>query len=131
MGPPQPNHELPGRRIPSQRLMPTADSVAAVRRMVCAQLEQAAVAWHDAVVVASELATNAVLHARTPYVVELHVGKVVRIEVTDTGLGAPVLQPSPSNGTSGRGLVLVAALSSRWGVEWLDGSKVVWAEVPR
>jgi len=86
-----------------------------------------------AVLVASELATNAVIHACTPYVVELHVGDTVRIEVTDSGPPTPFLRPVRRHLDldGGRGLSIVARLSSRWGVDWLDGYKVVWAEVTR
>jgi anti-sigma regulatory factor (Ser/Thr protein kinase) len=88
----------------------------------------------DAVVlIASELATNAVLHAGTPYVVELSLGDAVRIEVTDSGPPAPFLRPvrGPFDVDGGRGLAIVAELASGWGVDWLDGCKVVWAEVTR
>jgi anti-sigma regulatory factor (Ser/Thr protein kinase) len=56
---------------------------------------------------------------------------VVLIEVWDGNPGAPVLMDADENAESGRGLILVDALSTRW--SWYlpperDG-KVVWAEV--
>jgi anti-sigma regulatory factor (Ser/Thr protein kinase) len=120
-------------RIPSHQFPPTLVSVAAVRRMVHETLDGVGCNTGDAVLVASELAANAVLHAGTPYVVELRVDDAVRIEVTDSGPPAPFIRPAPRrlDGDGGWGLALVAELASRWGVEWLDGCKVVWAEVPR
>src|SRR3546814_2325247 len=79
----------------------------------------------DAVLCASELASNAVLHTRVPF--ELAIGKIhdgVRIEVTDqrpqelpalvpsTGLAADIT----SQGTTGRGLQIISSIAERWGV---------------
>lgn len=123
----RPNDSL---RIPSRRFEPTAQSVAAVRRMVDTHLAHVTPACRDAVsLIASELASNAVLHARTPYVVELRIDDAVRIEVTDNAPGSPMLRRVPSNAESGRGLALVARVSTQWGVDWLDDCKVAWAEV--
>jgi anti-sigma regulatory factor (Ser/Thr protein kinase) len=86
-----------------------------------------------AVVVASELATNAVVHAGTTYAVELYVGDPVRIEVTDSGPPAPLfvlpVRRRRPQGDGGWGLAIVAGLASKWGVDWLEGGKIVWAEV--
>ncbi|WDV56828.1 ATP-binding protein [Streptomyces coeruleorubidus] len=71
--------------------------------------------------IVAELATNAATHGRVPgrdFRLTLYVvGKTLRIEVTDTrGDRLPrVAQPSPY-ADSGRGLLLVDALSDRWGV---------------
>ena len=81
-----------------------------------------------AAVLGSELASNVVRHAGTPYVVELHTGELIRIEVTDWALGVPVVRAVALDAVSGRGLQIVSRLSTDWGVEWLDGCKVVWAE---
>ena len=89
----------------------------------------------DAAVVAaslvvSELATNAVLHARTPYEVRMELGQdVVRIEVHD-GVGRPPVRRYFSDeATSGRGLRLVEELSVAWGVDLKGKGKTVWAEM--
>jgi anti-sigma regulatory factor (Ser/Thr protein kinase) len=117
-------------RIPSRQFEPTVQSVAAVRRMVDTCLAHVTPACRDAVsLIASEFASNAVVHARTPYVVELRIDEVVRIEVTDNAPGGPVLRRVPRDAESGRGLALVANFSTQWGVDWLDGCKVAWAEV--
>jgi anti-sigma regulatory factor (Ser/Thr protein kinase) len=109
---------------------PTADSVAAVRQLVAAHLERVSAERRNVVVlVASELASNAVRHAHTPYRVELRMNGAARIAVQDRGAGVPRLQYPRPDDTGGRGLFLVSRLSARWDVEWLDDSKVVWVEV--
>ena len=84
----------------------------------------------DATVVASELATNAVLHGRTDFTVVLTwQGDVLRISVRDENQAMPVrANPSPTTIT-GRGLLLVDAISRRWGIEVESGGKSVWAEL--
>lgn len=82
--------------------------------------------------VVSELATNAVLHARTAFSVRLRItGGVARIEVEDAAGGRPVMRHFSNQATSGRGLRLVDGLSRAWGVTAGRGGagKVVWAEI--
>lgn len=84
----------------------------------------------DAVFVASELATNAVLHARTDFTVRLtwHAG-ALRVSVRDENQAMPIAEnPSPTTVT-GRGLLLIDAISRRWGIEVENGGKSVWAEL--
>ena len=84
-----------------------------------------------AALIVTELASNAVLHAGTPFVVTV-VSRPggVRIAVADGSRCLPLrrdLEPPQSNG---RGLGLVAALSADWGARLAaDGSKLVWAEL--
>lgn len=98
----------------------------------------------DAVVIVSELVTNAVVHAGTD--VEL----VCRLEIGDDGgtgvLDAVIVEVSdhhPSRavredaaerpyGTPeyGRGLRLVSTLSEAWGITYRTGVKTVWARLP-
>ncbi len=84
----------------------------------------------DAAIVVSELATNAVLHARSDFVVALALdGDTVRISVSDASSHLPVVQePSPTT-ISGRGLVLVSALGARWGTQPVGDGKEVWVEL--
>jgi anti-sigma regulatory factor (Ser/Thr protein kinase) len=86
----------------------------------------------DAQVVATELAANAVSHARSRFSVAVRTGaSAVRIAVRDTSPLRPVRRnPKPTEG-SGRGIALVEALASAWGVESTGGGKTVWAELRR
>ena len=80
----------------------------------------------------AELVTNALLHAGPPVrlrMVRIH--RFVRVEVEDPGHGLPVQMSQSDQQMTGRGLSLVAAVSTGWGVDPLpNGGKVVWAEVP-
>jgi serine/threonine-protein kinase RsbW len=86
--------------------------------------------------VLSELLTNALRHARTPRgrQIETRYERVpggVRIEVHDANETWPVVQKPSVDAVSGRGLVLVDALTgARWGVSERDGvGKLTWAVV--
>ncbi|MFE2056055.1 ATP-binding protein [Streptomyces sp. NPDC059446] len=91
---------------------------------------------HDAVtLVVAELAANAVLHGRVPgrdfalLIRHDDDRRVIRIEVSDTHPARPVLVEPGSDEDRGRGLVLVDALATRWGVHDRVGpGKTVWVE---
>ncbi|WP_155053715.1 ATP-binding SpoIIE family protein phosphatase [Streptomyces blattellae] len=91
----------------------------------------------DAVVVVSELVTNAVVHAGTD------VGLVCRLEAPTGDLVIEVIDQHPSRAPRdsdtepphetpeyGRGLRLVATLAEDWGVTYRRGAKTVWARLP-
>ncbi|MBW0105295.1 ATP-binding protein [Pseudonocardia sp. KRD291] len=81
--------------------------------------------------VANELASNAVDHARTPFRVSiaLREGRL-RIEVTDGSRKMPVLQPHDPAAARGRGLQMVDHLAARWSCELVPAGKTVAAELP-
>ncbi len=118
--------------VASTRLPPHPASTRAARAFIAEHLR----AWEldpaidDATLLVSELVTNAILHARTP--VDLVVRKVkcaVRVEVFDEGSGvAQPLYPD-LEAAAGRGLGLVQAVASRWGVDDADVGKTVWFEI--
>jgi hypothetical protein len=83
-----------------------------------------------AAVVVTELATNAVLHAGTPFTVTILARpRGVRVVVTDGSPRLPVRREAGSAHPGGRGLRLVDALSADWGAHLAaDGAKQVWAE---
>lgn len=108
-------------------------SVRAARRFVKSTLAD----WDllhvldDALLVVSELAANAINHAQSDYRVRLaSTPRSLRIEVRDAGVGTPEPQPQSMTNEGGRGLLMVAAISSSWGIERSDGQrKLVWAEI--
>ncbi|MFB8245932.1 SpoIIE family protein phosphatase [Streptomyces sp. NPDC055952] len=90
----------------------------------------------DAVVLTSELVTNAVVHAGTSAdVLCLRSDEGARIEVADRYperevplQGTAVNMGSPDR-EGGRGLQLCAALAGRWGVEYTPTHKTVWFQL--
>jgi anti-sigma regulatory factor (Ser/Thr protein kinase) len=90
-----------------------------------------------AVLLTSEVVTNAVLHA-SPYAADGRVGLVVdgdeglaRVEVTDGFGGLPVARGGRVGRASGRGIMLLDLLATRWGVTPGGEGKTVWFEVSR
>jgi anti-sigma regulatory factor (Ser/Thr protein kinase) len=85
----------------------------------------------DALLVVSELATNAILHGRADFTVRVHqAGQRVRIGVYDTADSAPVQIEAPALAVNGRGLALVASVSDQWGCDRARDGKTVWADLP-
>ncbi|MFD5565822.1 SpoIIE family protein phosphatase [Kitasatospora griseola] len=91
----------------------------------------------DAVVLVSELVTNAVVHAGTAAEVAcLREEETVRIEVSDrhpergqdsfANVTLNSDRYADPDGEGGRGLLMCSALSSSWGVEYAAGRKTVW-----
>jgi CheY-like chemotaxis protein len=85
----------------------------------------------DAVLIVSELVTNAVVHAESAAELRLVAGEgTLRVEVVDQGGLAPDPQLAGDDDEHGRGLLLVTVLSAAWGTEArADGGKVVWADL--
>lgn len=86
----------------------------------------------DFQIVASELVTNAVRYGSDPVEVAVSIhDSNLRISVTDSNLDSfPATKPPTDTEGSGRGLHLIAALSSAWGITEHDNRKTVWAELP-
>ena len=87
-----------------------------------------------AVLVVSELGTNAILHTRRSMSspeLHLHAGSTwLRIEVHDPDPRRP--QPRNPDGLdeAGRGLLLIEAITDQWGAYRTATGKVVWATLP-
>ncbi|NEA53280.1 SpoIIE family protein phosphatase [Streptomyces sp. SID13666] len=117
------------------RLPARDDAAARARTLASAVLRQ----WHaksaprdSALLVISELVTNAVRFATGPITVRLiKTGHSLLCEVGDTSNGRPRLGRGGLLDDSGRGLRVVHKLTTRWGVRWTDTGKVVWAELAR
>ena len=118
------------------RLMPGPQMPARARELVGRACEQ----WglprvrRLAELIISELASNAVLHARTPAVVTVRLlDDRLQMSVRD---GDPRLVYHPPAGTHGahhgehgRGLLILEAMADSWGSEPTGNGKVVWAQV--
>ena len=123
---------------------PEPTAAAAARRFVRDTLQTwlisgAAIAGHgtvdDAVLLTSELVTNAVVHAGTPVEVTCKLtGGGVEVIVSDGHPARLVPEPPesehiPAERTNGRGLLLPAALASAWGVTYGQSAKAVWFRI--
>ncbi|HEX7096198.1 MAG TPA: ATP-binding protein [Acidimicrobiales bacterium] len=81
-------------------------------------------------VLVDELVTNAILHARTDTTLVARIdGTRARVEVHDQSTLTPQPRHYGGRSVTGRGLHLVEALAHRWGVDRVDGGKVVWFEL--
>lgn len=88
-----------------------------------------------AVLVVSELVTNAIVHTASSHIVcELHDGDdLVRIAVRDEGCAPGEPRPSPRRPDEehGRGLLLIDGLCRAWGAQEHGPGLLVWADLPR
>lgn len=105
--------------------------VAAARRFAIGRVEGWGLASDEVALVVSELATNAVKHARSPFTVSLsYDADRVFIEVSDLSSQVPELGRPLAGAVGGRGLLIVETLSNSWGVRFPGQSgKAVWAEL--
>jgi serine/threonine-protein kinase RsbW len=86
----------------------------------------------NALLIVSELATNAVRHAAGTDLIALDLFAAptwLRIEVQDTDRSWPQPRIPDSFDESGFGFVLVDALAGKWGVRETEEGKAVWAEL--
>lgn len=111
----------------------TPHSVAAARRFV----EAALAVWElddlnaVAMLLTSELVTNAILHARTAvHLVAKRTEKELVIEVWDGSPHAAAIPRNALESETGRGLLLVDRIAARWGVRRSQHRKVVWFALP-
>jgi anti-sigma regulatory factor (Ser/Thr protein kinase) len=117
----------------SYQILLAADPVSAskARNFICEHLVAHGLLYlvEDIRLVASELTTNAMEHARTPFAVTLsQVDGIVRLTITDGSTSVPVRSTPDLMDMNGRGLMLVELLSDAWGsITDTDGSKSVWA----
>lgn len=108
-------------------------SVPAARRFV----RQALTSWgedavlDDAMLVVSELITNAVLHAQGEVTVRVTLSREgsVQVDVVDGSARLPRARGYGGESTTGRGLRMVADIAQAWGVEPGPAGKRVWARL--
>lgn len=123
--------DVDGARLPDlrRRFPPSDGSPRAARHFVAEVLPDWDLAHlvDDVATVVGEFATNAVVHAGSPFDVALsRVPGGLRAEVSDRSSVLPALTRPRFMG--GRGLVLVDRLASRWGAGPSADGKRVWAE---
>lgn len=112
----------------------TARSVADARRFTVETLRDWSLAdlQDDAVLVVSELTTNALLHGSEPTELRLACGSDgLRVEVHDSSRLVPRARHFGLTSTTGRGLQLVAAVASDWGTGPTGQGKRVWCTLTR
>jgi anti-anti-sigma regulatory factor len=126
----------PARRLPmvGDTVLPTDGASRRARDLA----EQACARWNlptlaaPAAMIAGELVTNAIVHARTMADLRLSLGRRhLVIAVRDGSADLPRVCDGPAAAPStGRGLRLVEGFARRWGILPAQGGKVVWAGVP-
>jgi anti-sigma regulatory factor (Ser/Thr protein kinase) len=115
----------------SEDFPPDLDSLQEARAFVSDKLAGAGVDMDVAVLLTSELVTNAVAHAHTRYsvVVDSEPG-AARVEVWDGDHHSPKVSTPAAYAERGRGMMLVTVLASAWGVDQVRDGKRVWFELP-
>ncbi|NEB76752.1 ATP-binding protein [Streptomyces sp. SID14478] len=122
----------------SLQLSPTPRGARLARLLATERLRAWNVPYEAAAHVVAELAANAVTHGRVPgrdfrlrLALRSTAYDTIRVEVTDTrGDLAPETRAPDPDAESGRGLLLVEALATRWGVtREPPPRKTTWAEL--
>lgn len=88
-------------------------------------------ALDDALVCVSELVTNALRAQCTSLSLSVELlATALHIGVSDDAPGVPAVQHPGATDPHGRGLLIISALSERWGVRPRPKGKQVWADLP-
>ncbi|WP_244217297.1 SpoIIE family protein phosphatase [Streptomyces carpinensis] len=123
-------HALGPSHVASWDLASDPAVVSEARTLAARQLES----WdmNDAAftteLVVSELVTNAIRHGKPPVTLRLVRGHVLTCEVSDGSSTSPRLRHARNTDEGGRGLLLVARCSDRWGTRYTQDGKIVWVE---
>ena len=106
--------------------------VARARELACAQLSE----WNlehaasTTELVVSELVTNAIRYGRPPVQLRLIHDTALICEVSDASGTSPHLRRARVFDEGGRGLLIVAQLTERWGTRHTSTGKTIWTEQP-
>ena len=85
----------------------------------------------DALLVVTELLTNAIRHGRSAPTVALRLSpERLHLEVSDQSSAAPAMRDEP-DATGGYGLQIVDRIAEHWGWRPTTAGKVVWTDLPR
>ncbi len=122
----------PPRESPHQvRVTGDAESLRDARRLVADALS----GWPEhardvAVLLTSEVITNAVVHGGGRFLLQVDVGRGrVRVEVTDATTRPPRVLAFTGDREHGRGMAIVDAMATTWGTVRLGSHKAVWFEL--
>ncbi|WDF35580.1 SpoIIE family protein phosphatase [Streptomyces sp. T12] len=123
---------LPPSQVATWHIPADPALVAPIRKQVMEQLD----AWNlseatfTAELVVSELVTNAIRYGTPGIRLRLiHDAATLICEVSDTSHTAPHLRRAKIFDEGGRGLLLVAQLTQRWGSRHTADGKTIWAEI--
>jgi anti-sigma regulatory factor (Ser/Thr protein kinase) len=124
-----------GGHAQTMRVLPReTESVADARSWLASFLRDQHVArsrTSDAVLIMSELVTNALRHGLGDIVARTSLTDgMLYLSVTDSGRELPELQPVDPKRVGGVGLHIVDRLSAQWGISPFPGGKTVWVTMP-
>ncbi|MBC2902426.1 SpoIIE family protein phosphatase [Streptomyces cupreus] len=123
---------LPASQVSTWDIPADPALVAPIRKQVVEQLDtwELSAASFTAELVVSELVTNAIRYGSQPIRLRLiHDAATLICEVSDASHTAPHLRRAKAWDEGGRGLLLVAQLTQRWGSRHTEQGKTIWAEL--
>ncbi|WP_328770466.1 SpoIIE family protein phosphatase [Streptomyces sp. NBC_00286] len=117
-------------RVATWEVAPDPATVADARKNAVGQLAEWGLADAAFVteLIVSELVTNAIRHAEPPIQLRLIHDRSLICEVSDASSTAPHMRRARTYDEGGRGLLLVAQLTRRWGTRHTTKGKTIWAE---
>jgi PAS domain S-box-containing protein len=117
-------------RVATWDIAPDPAAVAEARKNAADRLEEWGLtdAAFATELIVSELVTNAIRHAEPPIQLRLIHDRTLICEVSDAGNTAPHMRRARTYDEGGRGLLLVAQLTQRWGTRPTVKGKTIWAE---
>ncbi|PWI12968.1 hypothetical protein DI272_01565 [Streptomyces sp. Act143] len=124
----------PAHRSTSTALPPEPESASRARRFTARTLanwSSPATVTETAELIVTELVTNAIRHTKGDFLLALHLdGIELTIEVGDHKRAEPRPRTTGLLDENGRGLLLISALTERWGTTPHSGGKSVWCTLP-
>ncbi|MFJ6730169.1 SpoIIE family protein phosphatase [Streptomyces sp. NPDC091281] len=123
---------LPASQVATWDIPADPALVGPIRKQVVEQLARWGLSETSftAELVVSELVTNAIRYGARPIRLRLiHDATTLICEVSDTSHTAPHLRRAKTFDEGGRGLLLVAQLTQRWGSRHTADGKTIWAEL--